>query len=303
MHFSNKLFTRVLKIIHNIELLRHTLSNVRKNRQSIGFVPTMGCLHEGHVSLLQKSINDNNVTLCSIYVNPTQFNDKIDFKKYPRDINNDIKVLEKINCDILFLPSDDEMYPKNDAKEDYSFMDTIDILEGEKRPGHFFGVLTVVHKLFNFVQPNRAYFGEKDYQQLWLIQKFVNELKIPVTILGCPTIRTAQGLALSSRNQRLAEQEKKTSLILFQSINNLKNKIKLHLKHNDTLNNSDFISIKEIIRNKISHYNNIKLDYFEVIDVENFSFVKEINKYKKYRILIAAYISNIRLIDNILIDW
>ena len=303
MHFSNKLSTLILKIIHNIELLRYTLSNVRKNKQSIGFVPTMGCLHEGHVSLLQKSINDNNVTLCSIYVNPTQFNDKIDFKKYPRDINSDIKVLKKINCDILFLPIDDEIYPKNDTKEDYSFMHAIDILEGEKRPGHFFGVLTVVHRLFNLVQPNRAYFGEKDYQQLWLIQKFVNELKMPITVLGCPTIRTALGLALSSRNQRLTEQDKKTSLILFQSINNLQNEIKLNLKHNNTLSNSDLICIKERIRNKISHNINIKLDYFEVIDVENFSFVKEINKYKKYRILIAAYISKIRLIDNILIDW
>ena len=182
-------------------------------------------------------------------------------------------------------------------------MHAIDILEGEKRPGHFFGVLTVVHKLFNLVQPNRAYFGEKDYQQLWLIQKFVNELKMPITVLGCPTIRTAQGLALSSRNQRLTEQDKKTSLILFQSINNLQNEIKLNLKHNNTLSNSDLLCIKERIRNKISHHINIKLDYFEVIDVENFSFVKEINKYKKYRILIAAYISKIRLIDNILIDW
>ena len=292
-----------MKIIHNIQLLRHTLSNVRKDKQSIGFVPTMGSLHEGHVSLLQKSINDNNVTLCSIYVNPTQFNDKIDFKKYPRDINIDIKILEKINCDILFLPSDDEMYPENDKKSDYSFMDVMDILEGEKRPGHFLGVLTIVHKLFNLIQPNRAYFGEKDYQQLWLIQQFVKALKIPINVLGCPTIRTVQGLALSSRNQRLTEQDKKIALILFKSANNLKKEIKFNIKHNNTLKKSDIVSIQERIRNKIYQHTNIKLDYFEVIDVENFSFAKEIKRDKKYRILIAAYVSKIRLIDNILIDW
>ena len=263
----------------------------------------MGSLHEGHVSLLQKSINDNNVTLCSIYVNPTQFNDKIDFKKYPRDINSDIKILEKINCNILFLPSDDEMYPENDKKEDYSFMDAMDILEGEKRPGHFFGVLTIVHKLFNLIKPNRAYFGEKDYQQLWLIQQFVKALKIPINVLGCPTIRTAQGLALSSRNQRLTEQDKKIALILFKSVNNLKKEIKSNIKHNNTLKKSDLVSIQERIRNKISQHTNIKLDYFEVIDVENFSFAKEIKMDKKYRILIAADVSKIRLIDNILIDW
>ena len=183
-------------------------------------------------------------------------------------------------------------------------MHAMEILEGEKRPGHFFGVLTIVHKLFNLVQPKRAYFGEKDYQQLWLIQKFVSVLKLPISVLGCPTIRTVQGLALSSRNHRLNKQEKKISLILFQSIYHLKKEIRLTLKinQNSILKNSDLHRIKEGIRNKISKNTNIKLDYFEVIDVENFSFAKEIKMDKKYRILIAAYISKIRLIDNILID-
>ncbi len=181
-------------------------------------------------------------------------------------------------------------------------MDVMDILEGEKRPGHFLGVLTIVHKLFNLIQPNRAYFGEKDYQQLWLIQQFVKALKIPINVLGCPTIRTVQGLALSSRNQRLTEQDKKIALILFKSANNLKKEIKFNIKHNNTLKKSDIVSIQERIRNKIYQHTNIKLDYFEVIDVENFSFAKEIKMDKKYRILIAAYISSIRLIDNILID-
>ena len=304
MHFSNKLYIQVLQIINNIELLHDTLSNARKNNKSIGFVPTMGSLHEGHLSLLKRSNNDNNLTICSIYVNPTQFNDKIDFKKYPRDIKRDIKVLEKIKCDILFLPSDHEMYPKNEKKEDYSFMDAMEILEGEKRPGHFFGVLTIVHKLFNLVKPNRAYFGEKDYQQLWLIQKFISVLKLPTIVLGCPTIRTAQGLALSSRNKRLNKREKKLSLTLFQSIDILKKEIKLNFKTNqkNNLTNLELNRIQARIRNKISQNTSIKLDYFEVIDVENFSFAKEIKKNKKYRILIAAYISKIRLIDNILID-
>ena len=292
-----------MKIIDNIKLLHNTLSNARKNNDSIGLVPTMGSLHEGHLSLLKKSINDNNVTVCSIYVNPTQFNDKIDFNKYPRDVKRDIKFLEKIRCDILFLPSDHEMYPKNGEKEEYSFIETMDILEGDKRPGHFFGVLTIVHKLFNLVRPKNSYFGEKDYQQLWLIQKFVSARKLPISVQGCPTIRTAQGLALSSRNQRLNKQEKKLSLILFQSMNILKKEIISTLKTNDNnnLKQSKLNNIKQRIRNKISQNTKIKLDYFEVIDVENFSFAKEIKMDKKYRIFIAAYISKIRLIDNILI--
>ena len=263
----------------------------------------MGSLHQGHISLLEQSTIENNVTVCSIYVNPTQFNDKKDFEKYPRDIKRDEHLLKRIKCDILFLPSDHEMYPDNKANEDYGFMNGMDILEGEKRPGHFYGVLTIVHTLFKVIQPDRAYFGEKDYQQLWLIKQFVAHKNMPIEIRGCPTIRAEDGLALSSRNERLTLEEKKIALSLFSAMNNFKKEIQrmINKTSNYYLKTIEIESLKKTIARKIYKNPHIKLDYFEVIDVENFSFAKEIHTSKDYRVFIAAHIAQIRLIDNTLI--
>ena len=180
-----------------MEILRTTSSLdtfVKKCRQKlgvIGFVPTMGTLHDGHLSLLKNSIVDNDYTICSIYVNPKQFNNKQDLVSYPRNTESDIEKLKLINCDALFLPSDSEMYTSNDVSLEYDFSDWFNILEGQKRPGHFLGVVTIVHKLFNLVNPDKAYFGEKDYQQLRIIKLFVKTLNIAVQIISCPIVRNS----------------------------------------------------------------------------------------------------------------
>tara|TARA_Y100001968_G_C19445304_1_gene765054 strand:- start:2940 stop:3785 length:846 start_codon:yes stop_codon:yes gene_type:complete len=280
------------------------ISKTRKHGHSIGFVPTMGSLHEGHLSLLRKSVIENNTTICSIYVNPTQFNDQVDFQKYPRNISRDEELLRNVNCSVLFVPCDNEIYTENQQENTYNFSPCMHILEGEKRPGHFSGVITIVHKLFNIIQPDRAYFGEKDYQQLWLIKLFVKTLQIPVKIKSCPTIRDQHGLALSSRNERLTIKQKKLSLNLFKTLSNLKNEIQIKKKtcQNGQLNNLELNNLKNKAIREIQNNPLIKLDYFEVIDVENFSFALLIDINKKYRILVAAYVGNTRLIDNILID-
>jgi len=293
-----------LKIIKNIKSLNQIISTIRKKGDSIGFIPTMGSLHQGHISLLKKSISENNITICSIYVNPTQFNNNTDFQKYPRNLKRDEDLLININCHILFLPCDNEMYPDNQKKKDYNFTPCMHILEGEKRPGHFIGVITIINKLFTIIQPDRAYFGEKDYQQLWLIKLFVKIFNIAVEIKSCPTIRDQNGLALSSRNKRLKLKEKKTALNLFTTMQNLKNEIKLKRKTHKPhiLTTLELQNLKKTAIDKIQKTPFIKLDYFEIIDVENFRFAIDIDTNKKYRILVAAYVGKIRLIDNILID-
>ena len=292
-----------MKIIQNIENLYKSLAVIRERGDSIGFVPTMGSLHKGHLSLLRQSIIDNSTTICSIYVNPKQFNDRSDFEKYPRNLLQDQMMLESINCDILFIPNDKEMYPIQTSSQDYSFIKNMDVLEGEKRPGHFQGVLTIVHKLLNLIHPNKVYFGEKDYQQLWLITQLVKTLKIPTEIISCSTVRDEHGLALSSRNQRLTPQEKEIALSIIDCLKSFKKDVQsLANKVVGYLNDQELESLKKANTYKISKNSRIKLDYFEVIDVENFSFAKGISIKKKYRVLVAVYINNIRLIDNILID-
>jgi|TARA_B100000530_G_C15869149_1_gene452634 pantoate--beta-alanine ligase len=287
-----------LEIINNISLLRKTISEVKESNKSIGFVPTMGSLHQGHLSLFKKSVLENDYTICSIYVNPTQFNNSQDFETYPRTNNKDVELLNSINCDLLFLPTDREMYPEDERSKDYRFTEKINLLEGEKRPGHFLGVITIVHKLFSLVQPNKAYFGEKDYQQLWIIKLFTKEFKLPIKIISCPTIRGENGLALSSRNNNLSCSEKKDAGKLFEALVFFKTELE-KIKYNSSyctplsLINTKKNALASIKKNPL-----IKLDYFEVIDEENFSFANDINYDRNYRILIAAYIGEIRLIDN-----
>jgi len=287
-----------LKIIRNIKYLRTIIREIKSKNQLLGFVPTMGSLHSGHISLLMESINENDVTICSIYVNPTQFNDPVDFAEYPREYNSDIDLLQSLNCDIVFLPTDKTMYPENHKPIDYEFSNYMNILEGEKRPGHFLGVITIVHKFFNLIHPDRAYFGEKDYQQLWLIRLFTKKFQIPIEIKDCKTIRDKNGLALSSRNKNLTEQQKEHAQSLFLAIDSLR----CAIKGKSYLNNKNFIDLKDQLVSQFLSNSWIKLDYFEVIEDESFRFVREIKHDKKYRILIAAYVGGIRLIDNMLIE-
>ena len=293
-----------MKIIRSIKALNQIITDNRARGFLIGFVPTMGSIHRGHISLVQKSMLENNYTICSIYVNPTQFNDKTDFIKYPREEEKDIKILHECNCDAVFLPNDKEMYPKKDEtfKDDF-ISEYMNILEGEKRPGHFLGVITIVNKLFNLIQPDKAYFGEKDYQQLYLIRFFVKKFKIPVEIRACKIVRGKDGLALSSRNKHLTLSEKRAARYLFTALKFLQKKLADHKRKNTLffLDEKAVNDLKKLAINNIINNSLIKLDYFEIIEVENFRFAKTIDNNKIYRILIAAYIGNTRLIDNILI--
>ena len=215
-----------MKIIRRIRALNRIITDNKARGFLIGFVPTMGSIHKGHISLVQKSILENDYTICSIYVNPTQFNDKTDFIKYPREEEKDIKILREFNCDAVFLPNDKEMYPKKEGPfKDAFISEHMNILEGEKRPGHFLGVITIISKLFNLIQPNKAYFGEKDYQQLYIIQFFVKKFKIPVEIRSCKIVRERNGLALSSRNKHLTLNEKRVAKHLFKTLQFLQKKL------------------------------------------------------------------------------
>ena len=287
-----------MKIIRDIKYLRTIIGEIKSKNQLLGFVPTMGSLHSGHISLLNESINENDVTICSIYVNPTQFNDPVDFAKYPREYNSDLELLQSLDCDIVFLPTDEAMYPENHKPIDYEFSNYMNILEGEKRPGHFLGVVTIIHKFFRIIHPDRAYFGEKDYQQLWLIRLFAKKFQIPTEIKACKTIRNKNGLALSSRNKHLTEQQKAHAQSLFLALDSLK----CAIKGKSYLNNKNFIDLKDQVFSQFLSSSWIKLDYFDVIEDESFRFVREIKHDKKYRILIAAYVGGIRLIDNMLIE-
>ncbi|MAQ70046.1 MAG: pantoate--beta-alanine ligase [Flavobacteriales bacterium] len=293
-----------MEILRSISSLQTFLQKCRKHNGRIGFVPTMGALHAGHLSLLSKSIQDNDYTICSIYVNPKQFNNKEDLVSYPRTIQSDIEQLNRIHCDALFLPSDSEMYQSDDKSIEYNFTNLFNILEGEKRPGHFLGVITIVHKLFNLINPDKAYFGEKDYQQLRIIQLFVKKHNLPVEIVSCPTVRNSKGLALSSRNKNLKIDEEKAALNLVKALRNFKNDVikfnKIHSK--DLLEGGDLVRLKHLaIKNLVAHPL-IKLDYFEIIASENFRFTNYIDYNENYRALIAVYIGEIRLIDNIAIN-
>ena len=229
-----------MKVIRNRNSLHQELKVLRKKSIDIGFVPTMGAIHEGHIALIRNSVKENEITVCSIYVNPKQFNDKQDLINYPRDLLGDIKKLEKTNCDLLFIPSDNDIYQNNFQEREYNFTHALNILEGERRPGHFKGVLNVVHVLFELVQPNRAYFGEKDYQQLWIIMFFQKTYMLPIKVQPVRTIRDLNGLALSSRNQRLNVDQKKTALYVYKTINLFKEKTEQYFKESSFLGDKKF---------------------------------------------------------------
>lgn len=192
-----------MKLIHTIQELRTKLASNKKAGKEIGLVPTMGALHQGHASLVKRSVKENDITVVSIFVNPTQFNDKNDLKKYPRTLKADCELLDSIGCTYVFAPSAEEIYPEPDTRE-FHFTPLDEVMEGPRRPGHFNGVAQIVSKLFSYVEPQRAYFGEKDFQQLAIIRELVRQLNLNIQIVGCPIQRETDGLALSSRNSLLS---------------------------------------------------------------------------------------------------
>lgn len=255
--------------------------------KNIGLVPTMGALHAGHLSLIRQARKENDFTVVSIFVNPTQFGPKEDFKKYPRKLKLDARLCKKEGVDIIFYPDARPMYPQN-YKTYVTVKDFSDVLCGKSRPGHFKGVATVVTKLFNIVQPDVAYFGQKDIQQAIIMKKMVCDLNMPVEIKVMPTVRDKEGLALSSRNTYLNKQEKKDALVLFQALN----LAKYLIKHGAT----DTDRIISRTRHLIEKKKTAKIDYISIVNSDNLKPVKKISK--NCLIALAAWIGKTRLVDN-----
>ena len=269
--------------------LQNHLNKLNGYDTSIGFIPTMGALHEGHKSLFEKSIEQNNITVVSIYVNPTQFDNKEDLKTYPCNLKNDISFLKSISDDIiLFNPDSEEIYLGEVRSDTFNFNGLEKYMEGKYRINHFQGVATVVNKLFSIVKSDNVYFGEKDFQQLRIIENLVFKNKINTKIVRCETIRGPDGLAVSSRNNKLTFSCKKIATNLFKALNFAK----------ENFNTLEIIEIEKKVKQKLSYFSEIKLEYFVIADEKKLkpSFAK---KNQKYRAFIAAYISGVRLIDNI----
>ena len=255
---------------------------------SIGFVPTMGALHRGHISLLEQSVKENDITIVSIFINPIQFNNKQDLEKYPRTLEDDCKKLEEAGCDIVFAPSAGEMYPE-EVKEHYDFGQLEKVMEGEHRPGHFNGVAVVVKRLFDICMPHKAYFGEKDFQQLAIIKALVEQENMPLEIIGCPIIREEDGLAMSSRNVRLSPEERSIAPEIFKSLNWIKQQ-------------AGDRSIGEIVilaEEKLNAMPGMKIEYICIADEGTLMPVQSWDEADNIRAFIALFMGDVRLIDNL----
>ncbi len=260
------------------------------DKSAIGFVPTMGALHAGHLSLLKKSIENNSTTVISIFVNPTQFNNAEDLDKYPRTLENDVEKIKTVSDKILvYAPTVDDIYEGNTKSEHYNFDGLEHQMEGKFRPGHFDGVGTVVKRLFEIVKPTHAYFGEKDFQQLQIVKKLVEKEKIPVIIVGCPIFREANGLAMSSRNERLSEKEKKEATFIYKTISEAKKRF----------GTKSAKKVSDFVTKAFQNHPEFELEYFEIADEATLLPCIRKNKNKKYRAFIAVFVNKIRLIDTI----
>ena len=261
------------------------------NNSLIGFVPTMGALHQGHISLIKRSKKSCNITICSIYVNPTQFNNTDDLLKYPRTMKDDIKILQENKCDILYCPEDNDLYEVNEKCIEYRFNGIELYLEGKYRPGHFNGVATVVEKLLNIVNPQMVFFGEKDLQQLMIIKELVKQYNISTKVIGCPIIREKNGLAKSSRNMRLSKTDREYCGIIYKQL----------LLFNNLFKKTDLEVLKKQIITNITSNKKIEIEYLELVNLDTFQIENDIKNNMNYACCIAVSISGVRLIDNIIL--
>ena len=284
----------MMRVFNKNQSLSDFLESLSTQNFSVGFVPTMGALHNGHLSLIKQAIDENDHVIVSIYINPTQFDDKHDLDKYPYNLEEDIKILKTIKNDklSLFTPSNFEIYGKNISKKNFNFEGLDQHMEGKFRPGHFAGVATVVKKLLEVVRPNKAYFGEKDYQQLLIVNKLAELLKFPISIIGCPISRDENGLALSSRNSRLSTDDRLHASTIYKNL----------LLAKDQFYTTEIANIKASVQEFFFNDPKMELEYFEIVEADNLESTSEINKNTKYRALIAVHISNVRLIDNIALN-
>ena len=271
------------------ELVSH-LNSVSNKETSIGFVPTMGALHEGHLSLLVEAYKHNSLVVVSIFVNPTQFNNAEDLAKYPKTLDKDLEKIKTVSDDIIvFAPSIDDIYEGKTVSQHFNFDGLENQMEGKFRPGHFDGVGTIVKRLFEIVKPTNAYFGEKDFQQLQIVKKMVEKTKMPVKVVGCPIYREANGLAMSSRNERLTAAERKDAAIIYKTISQAKKLFKT----------KSAPAVTEFVTKSIAKQSNFELEYFQIADEATLLPCTRKSSTKKYRAFIAVFVNKIRLIDTI----
>lgn len=282
-----------MRVFKQKEALISQLSAEKNNQKTIGLVPTMGALHKGHISLVSRALKENTLVVVSIFVNPTQFDNSKDLEKYPKTLEKDINLLEELSGQILiFAPTAEEMYHKDIKSEKFDFDGLEFQMEGKYRPGHFDGVGTIIKKLFTIVKPDRAYFGEKDFQQLQIIKKLTEKEKLPVEIIGCPITREASGLAMSSRNERLPDALRKKAAFIYQTISKAKEKFR----------NQSITETLDWINDQFKSHEDFKLEYAEIANQKTLKSVKTKKVGEHYRLFVAVYANEIRLIDTIALN-
>ncbi|HLT87450.1 MAG TPA: pantoate--beta-alanine ligase [Sphingobacterium sp.] len=281
-----------MKIFKTKKALQTYLDGMRETKQRIALVPTMGALHEGHLSLIKEAQQIADVVVCSIFVNPTQFNDPSDLEKYPRPEENDLRLLQEIQCDVAFMPSVEEMYPATEEPWHLDLGSLEEVWEGEKRPGHFQGVTQIVYKLFRLVEPDVACFGQKDFQQVMVIQRLIDIKRLPITLHICPIVRDEKGLALSSRNMRLSEAGKHKALALYRSLSHIKHYFKVR----------ELKTLKNEAMDILQQEGEIEVEYLAICETRSLQEIDRIDPTKKHVALIVAWVEGVRLIDNMLLD-
>lgn len=273
------------------EELSNEVLNAKKQSKTIGFVPTMGALHKGHLTLVQNSVEENDITIVSIFVNPRQFNQTEDFEKYPRNHQDDANLLDEVKCDVVFIPIYNEVF-NDESKLNVDLKGLENILEGEHRPGHFQGVVDVVHRLFVLVKPNRAYFGTKDYQQLMIINAMVKYCNVDVQIVECPIVREVDGMAMSSRNKRLSKIERENAVVISKAI----------FEANNLNENSTISYLKKFVWDKLNVNKYLTPEYVEICEQKTLKLCTADDCVDNKILLVAVWCGKVRLIDNILLN-
>lgn len=276
-----------MRVFKKTRDLKKEISSEKKKGKKIGFVPTMGALHKGHISLVEQSLNENDFTVCSIFVNPNQFNNKIDLLKYPRTLETDLKLLQEAGCNFVFTPSVEEIYPEPDTRT-FDFGNLDKEMEGKFRVGHFNGVAQVVSRLFDIIQPNKAYFGEKDFQQLAVIKALTKQLSLEVEIVPCAIVREEDGLAMSSRNKLLSPAHRKSSSLISKALFSALQKKSMPLNE-----------LKTWVIQTINSDKNLKVEYFQIVDFDSLHPLSNWYESEKPIGCIAVFAGEVRLIDNI----
>ena len=281
-------------VVNSKEKVKEEVLAIKSDGNTLGFVPTMGALHKGHLSLVENALAQNDFVFVSIFVNPTQFDNASDLEKYPRTLERDVELLKTVSKDriLVYAPTVEDIYADNVNSISFNFDGIENEMEGEFRTGHFDGVGTIVKRLFEIITPDKAYFGEKDFQQLQIIRKLVSKYKIPVKIIGCAIFRETNGLAMSSRNERLKPEHKVAAPFIYKTLKTAKEKFGIKSANKVT----EWV-YKEFAKNEM-----LKLEYFTIADIETLKPIKRKSKHKKYRAFIAAYAGEIRLIDNIALN-